>query len=184
MELVYIVASGLSRRPVDRDPVPHLVLNDQHPQLLELLAQLLDVEAHQPVGQLHVGPVVEHVEGAGDIQLQRRRDALGLRFRLSQQLVVEVLENGHPGWVRVCQVGAVHIPHTAVNDRFLHRLEAVLAAHHDIAEGEQEVHLEGQGVVVVRVVEVDVHGVDILGASGGDFYHLPAQALDQWGVVD
>ena len=34
VELIHIVAGGLARRPVDGDAVPHLILNDQHPQLL------------------------------------------------------------------------------------------------------------------------------------------------------
>ena len=41
MELVNIVARGLVRLAVDRNPVPHLILDDKHPDLLELLAKSL-----------------------------------------------------------------------------------------------------------------------------------------------
>lgn len=42
VEIQDIVAGGLALFPVDRDAVPHRVLHHQHPDLFELLAQLLD----------------------------------------------------------------------------------------------------------------------------------------------
>ena len=38
VELVHIVSCGLALVPVDGDTVPHLILDDQHPQVFELLA--------------------------------------------------------------------------------------------------------------------------------------------------
>ena len=126
MELVYVVAGGLACRPVDGDAVPHLVLDDQHPQLFQLLAQLLDVVADNPVVNVHVGPVVEHIQTAGDIDFQRRGDEVGLLLLLFQQKVVEVLQNGHILRAGVLQVLPVDQPDTAVNDGFLHRLQPIL----------------------------------------------------------
>ena len=65
VHFVNVVAGGFVGFPVDGDAVPHGVLHDEHPDLLELLAQLLDVEADNAVGDVDVGAVVEHVEGAG-----------------------------------------------------------------------------------------------------------------------
>ena len=45
MELIHIVAGGPAQPPVYRDTVPHLILDDQHTELLQLLAQLLDIVA-------------------------------------------------------------------------------------------------------------------------------------------
>ena len=182
MEFVHIVAGGLSRRPVDGDAVPHLVLDDQHPQLFQLLAQFLDVVADDPVVNVHVGPVVEHVQTAGDIDFQRRGDEVGLLFLLFQQKLVQVLQDGHILRAGVLQVLPVHQPHTAVNDRFLYGLEAVLAPYHDVAEGQEEVHFQRKRRFVVGVVQVEVHGIHILPAGGRDFDDLTAQPLDQ-GII-
>ena len=42
VHLVDVVAGRLAGGPVDGDAVPHLVLDHQHPDLFQLLAQLLD----------------------------------------------------------------------------------------------------------------------------------------------
>ncbi len=81
MHLVDVVAGGLAGGPVDGDAVPHLVLHHQHPDLFQLLAQLLDVVADNAVVDVHVAAVVEHVEGAGHIDFQRRGDVLRLLSR-------------------------------------------------------------------------------------------------------
>ena len=58
-------------------------------------------------------------------------------------------------------------------------LQAVPAARRQFAEGEDEVRFQRQGVVVLGVVEVHVHGVHELPVRGGNPYDLPAQAPDQ-----
>ena len=60
MELVNIVPGRLMRRPVDRHPVPHLILNNQHPQLFKLFSKVFDVKAYNPVIQFHIGTVIEY----------------------------------------------------------------------------------------------------------------------------
>ncbi len=182
MEFVHIVAGGLSRRPVDGDAVPHLVLDDQHPQLFQLLAQFLDVVADNAVVNVHIGSVVEHVEGAGDVDFQRRGNEVGLLFLLLQQKLVQVLQNGHILRAGVLQVLPVDQPHTAVNDGFLYGLEAVFAAHHNVAEGQEEVHFQRKRRFIVGVVQVEIHRVHILPAGGRDFDDLTAQPLDQ-GII-
>ena len=64
------------------------VLYHQHPDLFQLLAQLLDVIADNAVVDVHVAAVVEHVEGAGDVDFQRRGDVLRLFLILRPQQVV------------------------------------------------------------------------------------------------
>ena len=182
VHLVNVVTGGLVGGAVDGNAVPHLVLDHQHPQLFQLLAQLLDVVADDPVVNVHVGPVVEHVQTAGDVDFQRRGDEVGLLFLLFQQKLVQVLQDGHILRAGVLQVLPVDQPHTAVNDRFLNRLEAVLAAHHNVAEGQEEVHFQRKRRFVVGVVQVEVHGIHILPAGGRDFDDLTAQPLDQ-GII-
>ncbi len=47
---------------VDGHAVPDLILHHQHPNFLELLAQLLDVVADDAAIHIHVRVMVEHVE--------------------------------------------------------------------------------------------------------------------------
>ena len=72
----------------------YLILHDEHTQLLELLAQLLDVVADQPVVHVHVGTMVEHIQGAGHVDFQRSGQRLRFLFLLLSQGVVQILQNG------------------------------------------------------------------------------------------
>ena len=139
---------------VNGDTVPHLVLNHQHTDFLELLAQLLDVVADNPVIDVYIASVVEHVEGAGDVDFQRRGDVLGFFFVLRPQQVIQVLQDGHILRAGVVEVGLIDQPHTAVNDGFLYRLQALFAAHNQLAQAENEVGLEGQRAFIVRIVQI------------------------------
>ena len=71
----------------------------------------------------------------------------------------------------------------AVNDRLFHWLQALLAAHHQFAQGQYKVGFQSQRVVLLRVVAVDVHRVDILGAGRADVDDLPMQTLHQRSVL-
>ena len=183
MELIDVVARGLARLAVASDPVPHLILHDQHPELPELLAQLLDVVADDAVVYIHVALVVEYVQTACDVYLQRRRQKLRLLLVLRTEAVVEVLQNGHILRARVGEVVPVDEPDTAVYDGLFHGLEALLRPDDDVAEGEDEVHLERQGVVVIGVVQVQVHRVHILLRGRRDLDDLPVQALDEGPIL-
>ena len=118
MELVHIVAGGLTQPPVDGDAVPHLILDNQHTELLQLLAQLLDVVADNAVVDIHIGAVVEHIEGAGDVDLQRRGDELRLLFLLRPQGIIEIAQDGHILRPGVGEILLIDLPHTAVYHRF------------------------------------------------------------------
>ena len=76
MELIHVVACGLVLGAVDRHPVPDLILHDEHTQLLELLAQLLDVVADEAVVDIHIGTVVENIQRTVDIDFKGSGDAL------------------------------------------------------------------------------------------------------------
>ena len=183
MKLVNVVAGGLASGPVDGDAVPNLVLDDQHPQLFQLLAQLLDVIADNAVVDVHVGPVIEHIQTAGDVDFQRRGDEMGLLFLLFQQKVIQVLQDGHILRPGVGQIVPVDQPDAAVNDGLFHRLQPVLAAHHNVAEGQQEIHLQRQRAFIVRIVQVEVHRIDVLLAGGGNLDNLSLQPVDQGKIL-
>ena len=82
MELVHEIPGGLARAAVLGHAAPHLVLHHQHPDLLHLLAQVLDVEADDAVLNIHVGAVVEDVERPRDIDFKGGRHMAGLLLLL------------------------------------------------------------------------------------------------------
>ena len=95
VHLVDVVTGGFVGSTVDGNAVPHLVLDHQHTDLFQLLAQLLDVVADDTVVDVHIALMVKHIEGAGHIDFQRRGDVLRLFLVLRPQQVVEVLQDGH-----------------------------------------------------------------------------------------
>ena len=82
MHLVDVVTGGLGGGTVDGNAGPHLILYHQHTNFFKLLAQFLDVVADNPVINVHIALVVEHIEGAGYIDFKGRGDILGFLFLL------------------------------------------------------------------------------------------------------
>ena len=70
----------------------------------------------------------------------------------------------------------------AVDDRFFHGLKSLFAAHNQFAQGQNEIGFQGNGIVLLGVIVVDVHGVDILGGGWADFDDLTFQPVHQRGV--
>ena len=142
VHLVDVVAGRLVSGTVDGDTVPHLILNYQHSDFFKLLAQFLDVIADNPVINVHIALVVEHIEGAGYIDFKSRSDILGFLFLLFPKQVIQILQYGHILRARVIEIGLIDQPHTTVNNGFLHRLQALLTAHDQLTQAEDKVRLE------------------------------------------
>ena len=159
------------------------VLDNEHPQLFELLAKALDVVADDPVVYIYIRSVIEYIEGPRHINLQRRGDAVGFPFLLVQQALVQVAQDEDIFGLWVVQVGLVNDAYTAVNHRFFHGFKPVSIAHDQLTQAENEVGLEGQRAFIVRIVQVQVHRVDVVGAGGRDSYDLPMQTFHQRRVL-
>ena len=183
MELVCIVPGGFSGTAVGGHTPPHGILHDEHTQLFELLAQLLDVKTDDSVIDIHVGVVVKDVQTALDVDFQRSRHMACFRFILRQQGVVQIFQQRHIFRDGILEILAIDHMDAAVNDRLFHRLQALFAAHHQFAQGQHKVGFQSQRVVLLRVVAVDVHRVDILGAGRADVDDLPMQTLHQRSVI-
>ena len=76
----------------ERQPLP-IRGEESCTQLLELLAQLLDVVADEAVVDIHIRSVIEDIQRAVNIDFQGSCDALCLRLFLIAQNVVEVFQN-------------------------------------------------------------------------------------------
>ena len=139
MELVHEIPGRPANGTVNGDGVPYRVLDNEHPRLCQLLAQSLDVKADKPVGDVHVGTVVEEVQRTVYIEVQRLGHPVSLRDVLGQQGVHQVAQNRHILRPGVRKVGLIDHLHCPVDDGFLNSLQSRLAAHDEFTEGQHEV---------------------------------------------
>ena len=72
VHLIHIISGGLAAAAVGCDTPPDLILDDEHSELLHLLAQFLDVVADDAVVDVHIGAVVEQIQTALDVDLGQR----------------------------------------------------------------------------------------------------------------
>ena len=142
--------------------VPYLILDHQHTQTFELLSQLLDIEADNAVVDIHVGTVIKNIQAAMYIQFQCSRDPLCLWLRLPLDLVIQIFQQRHILRAGVCDIGAIYDPHGTVNDRLFHRVQTVPATCRQFAERQDKVRFQRQRVIILAVIEVDIHRVHIL----------------------
>ena len=179
MELVYIVPGILFAVAVDGNTVPDLILDDKHTQLFKLLAQLFNIETDNAVIQFHIRLMVEHSQRTIDVDFQRCGDTLRLPFLLLPQAVVQITERRHILRLRVVQIFLVDQRQAAVNDRLFLRLHAIPCAHDEFAQGKNKVRFHAQRVIIVRIVQIDVHRVDVVLTGGRDMDNLTAQRFHQ-----
>ena len=179
VELVKVAPCSDPAVEVGVDRRGHKVVGDVHGDLPQVFPQPFQHDTHHAGGQVHVGRVVKEIEGAGAVEFQGRCHTAGLRLRLLQKLLVQVLEQGRLAVPDPQGHIPVDEPHTAVNHGFFDGLQAVLAAHHQLTQGQQKIRFHGKRAFVIVQVKLDVHGVNVAGRAGGDLDHLPAQPPHQ-----
>ena len=92
--------------------------------------------------------MVKEVERACAVKLQRRRYPPRLRLGLAQQLLIQILQQRRFGRFQPQRHFPVHQPYTAVNDGFLDRLQALLAAHDQLTQGQQKIRRSEKDAVL------------------------------------
>ena len=189
MELVNIISGRFTGRTVGSYTPPDLILNDQHTDFLQLIAKLLNVEAHQPILNVHIGSVVKQFQRTLNIDFQGGRYMVGFLFVLLQKGIIQILKDRHILRSRIVEISLIDLMHTTVDNRLFDRLQAVLTAHNQLTEGQDKIGFQCYGIVILRVVQVDVHRVDIVGTGRTDFYHLTIELVNQsrifrFGVAD
>ena len=170
---VFIV--GIHRR---RDKL----IGNVHGDLAEVFSHPLDDDAHHTGIEIDIGGVIEQVEGACAVELQSGRHTAGLGLGLAQKLLIQILEQGRFRCFQPQRHFSVDQPHTAVNDGLFNGLQALLAAHHQLAQGKQKVRLHGKRAVLIADPHLNIHRVDVVGAVRGDLYNLSAQPTHQRGI--
>ena len=71
MELINKYMGTFAHLPVQSDSVEHGIGDDQQAGRLELFAQVVDVEYHYTLIQVHIAGMTEDVQRTGGKQLQR-----------------------------------------------------------------------------------------------------------------
>ena len=122
------------------------------------------------------------IKGARTVELQGSCHPPGLRLRLFQKLLVQVLEQGRLAVPQAQGHVPVNEPHTTVNHRLFDGLQAVLAAHHQLAQGQQKIRFHGKRAFVIVQIKLDVHWIDMVGGTGRDLHHLAVQPPHQRGI--
>ena len=127
--------------------------------------------------------MVKDVQTAGNIKFQSRRHTRSFRLRLPQKFVVQIAQNWHFRRIGVCKERAVHVAYGSINDGLFHGREALLAADHQLTQREQKIRFQRKGAVVLTVIEVNIHGIDVVGAGRGNADHLSVKPLHQRRVL-
>ena len=60
---------------------------------------------------------------------------------------------------------------------FFYRLQAFFAAHDQLTQGQDEICLQGNRIILFRIIRIDVHRVDILCAGRADLNDLPLRCV-------
>ena len=126
MHLIHIVSGRSSLDPVFRYSSPYLILYHEHSDLFELLSQILDVITYKAVRKLHIGPVVEHIQGTRHIDFKCCCHMLCLRLFLCKKCLVQVSQDWHILRSRIFKIFLIDLPDTAVNDRLFYRTQTIL----------------------------------------------------------
>ena len=84
MELVEVAPCSGPVFKVGIDCGLYKLIGDVHGDLPQVLAHAFQDDAHHTGIEIDVGWMVKEVQGAGTVQLQRRRHTPGLRLRLFQ----------------------------------------------------------------------------------------------------
>ena len=132
--------------------------------------------------------MVESVQIAIHVQLQTGRQTLRLWFGLLLDFPVQILQNGHILRLGISDIGTVDCPNSPVNERLFHRGKTFPATGRHLAEGQDEVGLQRQRVIIFGVVQVDIHRIQVecpaaSAAGGGKPDHLSAQTLHQGEIL-
>ena len=90
---------------------------------------------------INVCPMVKHIQAAVYIEFQCRRDTLRFLFRLLLDFIVEVAQNRHILWLRVCKVVAVHADNGAVNQGLFDSFQPVFTSHNQLTKGKDKIAL-------------------------------------------
>ena len=177
VELIDVIARRFCLRTVGRDAAPHLILHDEHAELLKLRAQLLDVIADQTVLHIDIGAMVEHIERAGHVDFQHRRNPVRFLFVLRKQHPMQIAERRHVLRARIVDIRLIDQRNRSVDYCAVDALDTVLAAHNQLAQRQNKVAFQAYRRVRLKRLKADIQRIDVIRAVGRYADDLPLEAL-------
>ena len=178
IELIGKHPCGLAFLPVLNHPVEDGVQRDQHPDGHELLPKFPNIVGDDSRLGVHIGRLGKGVEAASDEELGGKGKPPGLRLRLFQEGMVQILQGGHLALVVVGHVLPVHIVGTAVQDGFLLGGNTS-GAHQLLKQGEDELGFLNQRVALIPIGFVHIQRIDVGIGRGRHPDHLTTQRFRQ-----
>ena len=149
-----------------------------------MAAEILDVIADHAVFQIHSRLMVEHIEGAGDIDFEGGCQIAGFLFLLFQHDLIQIPESRHIFRSKVIEIFLVDQMHTAVDDRSLRGLQAIPATGDQLKEGQHKLILHRQWIAVVvtyvQIERIDIARLSVITDAGRrDLHDLSVQMCDK-----
>ena len=132
---------------------------DVHSDLSEVFSHVLEHNTHHPFIRFYISRMIKKIEGARTVELQGGCHTAGLRLRLFQEFLVQVLQQRRFSRGNSQGLLPVDQPHTAVNHRLFNGLQAVFAAHHQLAQGQQKIRFHGKRAFSGGHVKFYIHRV-------------------------
>lgn len=112
---------------------------DQHPDFFQLLSKFLDIKAYDTIIDIYICPVVEYVQGTGNINFQCCCQPLCFRLVLLAEKIVQVFQNRHLLRNRISQIFLINQSDTTVNNCLLDWFQACFSTYDQLAERKNEV---------------------------------------------
>ena len=81
------------------------------------------------------------------------------------------------------KIPVVDLVNAPVDDRFLHRIQAFLPTDDQLAQRQNKIRLQGDRVVIIRIIHVDIHRIDVLVARRRDLDDLSIKPPDQCRIL-
>ena len=182
IDLVDVDMGVFSLSAVLDNAVVNGVQHHQQAHRFQIFAQVLNVKAEDTAFCVDIGLMGKYIQTAHREQLQRQRNAVGLRVDLLHQVVIEVLQRGRLSLI-VFQIFPIDVSHTAVNDGLLLRLDFI-RAHKLLVKRHDKLRLHHQRLPAVAIPLGQIQRIDVTAVwiRGGDGDDLAAQCPYQLAI--
>ena len=121
--------------------------------------------------------MVEHIERTGHIDFQHRRNPVCFLFVLRKQHPMQIAKRRHILRARIVDIRLIDQRNRAVDHCSVDALDAVLAAHDQLAQRQHKVALQAYRSVRLKRFKADIQRIDVIRAIGRYADDLSLEAL-------
>ena len=123
--------------------------------------------------------MIEHVQRTCDVDFKSGRKCFCFLLILLAQCVVQILENRNILRTGIIQVRLIDDMYSTVNDRLFNRLQSISSAHNQFAKRQDKVGFQGQRIILIAVVQIDVHRIDVVLTGRRNLNDLAMESFNQ-----